>query len=113
MCVLGRSFGIRQMTQWGVNCFLVRDLTDTMYNPAPPPKVSHDEGTERVVQHIEKYWCPSLLSTHLMNALAHKWFVYFIPPDVACCGSLSTGYQDGKDGQRKHPLWPIGPVLRH
>jgi len=72
MCVLGRSFGIRQMTKWGVKCFLVRDLTDTMYNPAMPPRVTHDEGTERVVQHIEKYWCPSLLSSDLMNAIARK-----------------------------------------
>lgn len=72
MCVLGRSFGIRQMTKWGVNCFLVRDLTDTMYNPAMPPQVTHDEGTEQVVQHIEKYWCPSLLSSDLMNAIARK-----------------------------------------
>ena len=69
MCVLGRSFAIRQMTRWGLNCYLVRDLTDTMYNPAKPPKVSHDEGTELVVQHIEKYWCPSMLSADLAAGL--------------------------------------------
>ncbi len=62
MCILGRSFGIRQMTRWGIRCILVRDLTDTMYNPKMAPFVSHDEGTELVVQHIEKYWCPSILS---------------------------------------------------
>jgi hypothetical protein len=69
MCVLGRSFGIRQMTRWGMNCILVRDLTDTMYNPAMPPKVAHDEGTELVVQHIEKYWAPTLLSKDLLAIL--------------------------------------------
>ena len=36
MCVLGRSFGIRQMSRLGKNVALVRDLTDTMYNPAWP-----------------------------------------------------------------------------
>ena len=65
MCILGRSFGIRQMTRWGVECILVRDLTDAMYNPKMPPFVSHDQGTELVVQHIEKYWCPSILSENL------------------------------------------------
>ncbi len=65
MCVLGRSFGIRQMTRWGMNCVLVRDLTDTMYDPADPPHVSHDRGTELVVEHIEKYWCPSITSDDL------------------------------------------------
>ena len=68
MCVLGRSFGIRNMTRWGLDCYLVRDLTDTMYNPDMPPKVSHDEGTELVVRHIEEHWCPSLLSADLIAA---------------------------------------------
>jgi len=69
MCVLGRSFGIRQMTRWGIQCVLVRDLTDSMYNPKRPPYVSHDEGTELVVQHIEKYWCPSITSGELVEGL--------------------------------------------
>lgn len=66
MCVLGRSFGIRQMTRWGVPCVLVRDLTDAMYNPAMAPHVSHDRGTELVIEHIERHWCPSVLSRDLM-----------------------------------------------
>ena len=32
MCVLGRPFGIRQLTRLGKNVVLVRDMTDTMYN---------------------------------------------------------------------------------
>jgi len=66
MCVLGRSFGIRQMTRWGVPCVLVRDLTDALYNPARPPQVSHDRGTELVTEHIERYWCPSVVSGDLL-----------------------------------------------
>ena len=69
MCVLGRTFAIRQMTRWGRDCYLVRDLTDTMYDPADPPHVPHDEGTELVVQHIERYWAPSLLSEDLVAGL--------------------------------------------
>src|SRR6266480_424955 len=69
MCVLNRSFAIRQMTRWGIHCMLARDLTDTMYNPQMRPFVSHDQGTELVIEHIEKYWCPSLLSTDLVAGL--------------------------------------------
>jgi len=69
MCVLGRPFAIRNMTRLGINCFLVRDLTDAMYDPKDRPHVSHEEGTELVVQHIEKYWCPSLLSEDLVKGL--------------------------------------------
>ena len=33
MCVLGRPFGLRQMARNGKHVVLMRDLTDTMYNP--------------------------------------------------------------------------------
>ncbi len=69
MCVLNRTFAIRQMTRRGIQCILARDLTDTMYNPKMRPFVSHDRGTELVVEHIEKYWCPSVLSSDLMAGL--------------------------------------------
>jgi len=65
MCVLNRSFAIKQMTRWGVKCVLVRDLTDAMYNPKKRPFVTHDEGTQLVIGHIEKYWCPTVSSGDL------------------------------------------------
>jgi nicotinamidase-related amidase len=55
MCVLGRSFGIRQMVRLGKNVVLVRDLTDAMYDPRQPPYVSHARGTELVIEHIDKF----------------------------------------------------------
>jgi len=67
MCILNRSFAIKQMTKWGIHCVLVRDLTDAMYNPKMKPNVSHEEGTERIIEHIEKYWCPSVLSADLIK----------------------------------------------
>ncbi|MBS1872059.1 MAG: isochorismatase family protein [Acidobacteria bacterium] len=69
MCILNRSFTIRQMTKWGVRCILVRDLTDSMYNPAHRPFVPHDQGTQLVIEHIEKYWAPTVTSEELMKAL--------------------------------------------
>ena len=68
MCVLGRSFAIKQMVKWGVNVMLVRDLTDAMYNPAMPPYVGHDEGTRLVVEYIEKFWCPTISSEDFMSS---------------------------------------------
>ena len=65
MCVLGRPFGIRQMVKVGKNVALMRDMTDTMYNPDKKPKVSHFAGTDLVVEHVEKFWCPSFTSSDL------------------------------------------------
>jgi nicotinamidase-related amidase len=69
MCVLGRSFGIRQLVKLGFNVVLVRDLTDAMYDPRQPPHVSHARGTELVIEHIETYWCPSILGADLTRAV--------------------------------------------
>ena len=69
MCVLGRSFAVKQMVRWGFRVALVRDLTDTMYTPADPPYVSHAEGTALVVEYIEKFWCPSVTSDALLSAV--------------------------------------------
>ena len=65
MCVLGRPFAIRQMVHVGKNVALVRDMTDTMYDPDKPPKVSHFAGTQLVIEHVEKFWCPSFTSTDI------------------------------------------------
>ena len=62
MCVLGRPFSIRQLVYQGQNVLLMRDLTDTMYNSRQHPFVSHFRGTDLVVEHIERYWCPTITS---------------------------------------------------
>jgi nicotinamidase-related amidase len=70
MCVLGRPFGLRNMKQAGKNVLLCRDLTDTMYNSGKRPFVSHFEGTRRMVEYVEKYVCPTMISTDLTGKQA-------------------------------------------
>ncbi len=69
MCVLHRTFAIKQMTRWGVQVALIRDLTDAMYNPARSPYVSHEVGTQLVIAFIEKFWCPTVLSDDLLRGM--------------------------------------------
>jgi nicotinamidase-related amidase len=68
MCVLKRSFAIKAMVRRGLDVALVRDLTDTMYNPARAPYVSHETGTQLVVGYIEAFWCPTVLSDALCSS---------------------------------------------
>ena len=69
ICILKRSFALRQMRAWGVRCLLIRDLTDAMYNPHDAPYVSHEQGTELVIGHIERFLAPSIVSSDLVQAL--------------------------------------------
>ncbi len=69
MCVLGRPFGIRQQKYLGKNVVLCRDLTDALYDPRDKPYVSHARGVELVIEHIEKYWCPSILGKSLTKTI--------------------------------------------
>jgi len=73
MCVLGRPFGIRQMVKVGKNVALMRDMTDTMYNPDKRPKVSHFEGTNLVIKHVEQYWCPSFASSDITGGAPFRF----------------------------------------
>ncbi len=67
MCVLGRPFGLRQMARNGKNVVLMRDMTDTMYNPKRWPQVSHFQGTRLIVAHIERFVCPTITSDQLIG----------------------------------------------
>jgi nicotinamidase-related amidase/type 1 glutamine amidotransferase len=67
MCVLGRPFGLRQMARNGKKVVLMRDMTDTMYNPARAPYVSHFTGTDLIVEHIEKWVCPTVTSDQVLG----------------------------------------------
>ncbi|MBC8354656.1 MAG: isochorismatase family protein [Planctomycetes bacterium] len=67
MCVLGRPFGLRQMARNGKHVVLMRDMTDTMYNPARWPYVSHFTGNDLIVSHIERFVCPTVTSDQLIG----------------------------------------------
>jgi nicotinamidase-related amidase len=73
MCVLGRPFAIRQQVLLGKNVALVRDLTDSMYNSKKKPFVDHHSGTDLVVGHVEKHWCPSFTSDALLGGAPFRF----------------------------------------
>jgi nicotinamidase-related amidase/type 1 glutamine amidotransferase len=73
MCVLGRPFGLRNLANAGKNVVLMRDLTDTMYNSRQPPHVNHFTGTDLIVEHIERYVCPTITSTVFTGKSAFRF----------------------------------------
>lgn len=73
MCVLGRPFGLRQLAKNGKNVVLMRDMTDTMYNPAMKPYVSHFTGTDLIVEHIEKWVCPTITSDQIVGGTEFRF----------------------------------------
>ena len=62
-CVLGRPFGIRQMVYVDKNVVLCRDLTDSYHRD--PGK--HFEGLDKIVAHVERYWCPTITSASITD----------------------------------------------
>ena len=73
MCVLGRPFGLRQLARNGKHVVLMRDMTETMYNPRRWPYVSHFEGTRRVISHIERYVCPTITSDQWIGGVPFRF----------------------------------------
>ena len=62
ICVLARPYGIRQLVLLGKQPVLCRDLTDSFHRD---PR-GHDWGTEQIVAHIERHWCPTITSDELL-----------------------------------------------
>ena len=61
-CVLGRPFAIRQMVYAKKKIYLARDLTDSFHRDPG----NHFQGITAIVEHIEKYWCPTFTSDQLL-----------------------------------------------
>jgi nicotinamidase-related amidase len=89
MCVLGRPFGLRQMARNGKNVVLMRDMTDTMYNPLRAPYVSHFTGTDLIIEHVEKFVCPTVTSDQLLGGTPFRFRGDTRPADAAAHESPS------------------------
>ncbi|MDR1524076.1 MAG: isochorismatase family protein [Tannerella sp.] len=73
MCVIGRSFGLRAMKRMGMNIVLMRDMTDLMYNHEMWPYVDHFSGLDLMVEYIETYVCPSIVSSDFTGKKQFKF----------------------------------------
>jgi nicotinamidase-related amidase len=69
ICVLGRPYGIRQLVYLGKRPVLCRDLTDSFHRD---PR-GHFWGTEQVVAHIEREWCPTVTSDQLVGGTPFRF----------------------------------------
>jgi nicotinamidase-related amidase len=75
MCVsYTRSSSIRQGIRLGFDCLLVRDLTAAItgngFDPdrnLPDPTLTPAIGTQRVLRHLERYFCPTIESQSFFN----------------------------------------------
>jgi hypothetical protein len=60
ICLLGKSIGLKNMTQIGFHCILARDLTDAHGLYDPEKGITPDQFTAEVVAHFEKYLAPTI-----------------------------------------------------
>lgn len=73
MCVVSRPFGLRNMIGYGKKVALMRDLTDVMYDARQSPYVNHFEGLGLMVEYIEKYIAPTVVSTDITGEPAFRF----------------------------------------
>lgn len=69
VCVLGRPYGIRQLVYLGRKPVLCRDLTDSFHRD---PR-GHFRGTDEVVAHVERRWCPTVTSDQLVGGAPFRF----------------------------------------
>ena len=69
ICILGRTYGIRQLVYLGKRPVLCRDLTDSFHRD---PR-GHAWGTDHIVAHIERRWCPTVTSDQLVGGTPFRF----------------------------------------
>ena len=116
MCVCGRPFGIRRLVAGGLDVVLLRDLTDTMYNPAQPPRVPHVHGTSLMVAHIERHLCATALSGAVFGGRTPAFIEDDRIPLAVLTGEQEyftaqtlTGFLEHDCGSRFRISWVAGP----
>lgn len=72
ICVCGRPFGLRQMSYFGKNVVLCRDLTDALFQ-SRSGEMDQFRGTDLIVEHIEKRICPTITSTSITGKPAFRF----------------------------------------
>ncbi|HUY92028.1 MAG TPA: ThuA domain-containing protein [Pirellulales bacterium] len=74
ICVLRRPFAVRQLCAQGLQVVVMRDMTDSMHDSGSPPAgLDHFRATERVIEHIEKYWRPTITSQDFLGGAAFEF----------------------------------------
>lgn len=73
MCIVARPFGLRNMVNYGMKVALMRDLTDAMYDSRQAPFVNHFEGLGLMIEYIEKYIAPTVVSSDLTGKAPFKF----------------------------------------
>ena len=65
MCIVNRTFGMRNMKRYGMQVVLMRDMTDAMYDSRQAPFANHFQGLGLVIGYIETYIAPTMLSSDI------------------------------------------------
>lgn len=109
LCILTRPYGIRNLVYSGLKVVLLRDLTDAFCNPGMPPFVDHHRGTQLFVEHIERFWCPTVTSSVFVKGPSFRFKAEF---DAASHGAdlgdraarLTAAPKVGAGGSLEEPV---------
>jgi len=67
LCILNRVFAISKVVSWGFKPAIVREATDTMYDPTRAPYVTHEQSIDLMTAYIEKFWGVSVSAYDFLN----------------------------------------------
>ena len=99
MCIVGCPFGLRAMRHAGFNAALMRDMTDLSYNNVigretgpgtGSPHVNHFSGLDLVVEYIETYIAPTLVSSDFTGRKQFRFKEDTRPASSLSCPKTNT-----------------------
>jgi hypothetical protein len=92
MCVLDRTYGIKNLIRFGMKVILIRDLCDVVHNPSKFPFTPREETNERMANYIETYFAPTTHSEDIVIIPESRPIVYVDVDETI----LTGGYENPK-----------------
>lgn len=100
MCVLDRTYGVKNLIRFGFPVIIIRDLVDVVHNHAKFPYTNREETNELMSEWIEEYICPSVHSEDILFRNKQKKIIYVDIDDTICSGVGKNKYESPEPIQK-------------
>lgn len=96
MCVLDRTYGVKNLIRFGLRTIIIRDLVDVVHNPLMAPFTERDRTNDIMSEWIEQYFCPTIHSEDILFKHSCKKIIYVDIDDTICNSIDINKYENPK-----------------
>jgi hypothetical protein len=94
MCVLDRTYGVKNLIRFGLKTVIIRDLVDVVHNPKMAPFTERNETNDIMAEWIEQNICPTIHSEDILFKQNCKKIIYVDIDETICNAVDNNKYEN-------------------